>query len=151
MSQSKKEDGKKGEGDIPFDGVGAAAEMLEGLDPEHRARLLKDLAQKNPAIAAKIQKRTFTFQHLMRASLPDLQVLFTEIPRGKWVMARRKVEDDLRDHLYSGISKRTQEAIEEEMRDMGPQRVSDVLHAQDEIAQTAHRLLDEGRILLEGH
>ena len=65
MSKDKPGKGRR------IDGLGAAAEMLSGLDPEHRKRLLEQVYRRDPKIASSIERRMYGFEDLRNVTDQD--------------------------------------------------------------------------------
>jgi flagellar motor switch protein FliG len=144
MSKDSSNAGKK------IDGMGVAAELLGGLDPEHRKRLLESVAQRDPKIAETLEKRMFTFESLRGVSDADLRLILREVPHSKLVVAMRRATDELQESLYRNMTQRAGEMLREEVRGQGPKRVSDIVAAQADILKIALRLESEGKIKLRG-
>lgn len=140
---------KPGEG-TRIDGLGAAAELLNGLDPEHRKRLLEQVAKRDPKVAENIEKRMFGFEDLRRLSDHDLQLVLREAPHSKIILALRRATEALQESVYRNVTSRTGEMLREEVRTQGPKRVSDIQAAQNDILKIALRLEAEGKIRLRG-
>jgi flagellar motor switch protein FliG len=142
MSNKKESQG------IKVDGMAIAAEMLNGLDPEHRKKLLDQMAKRDPNITQKIQKRMFGFEELIGLEDHDFQLLLREIPNSKLVMALRRATPELLTKIYRNMSARAGEILKEEVDTQGPKRVSDIVAAQADILKIALRLEAEGKIRL---
>ena len=132
-----------------IDGLGAAAELLNGLDPEHRKRLMDQLAARDPQVAQKLEKRMFGFEDLTRVSDHDLQHLLREVPNSKLVLALRRVTPELLESVFRNMSARAGEVLREEVATQGPKRVSDIMAAQNDIIKIALRLESEGKITVK--
>ena len=144
MSKEDQNGGKK------IDGMGAAAEMLNGLDPEHRKRLLDSVAKRDPKIAEGLEKRMFGFEDLRALSDHDLQLVLREAPHTKIIVALRRATEELQEAIYRNVTSRTGEMLREEVRTQGPKRVSDIQAAQADLLKIAIRLETEGKIRLRG-
>ncbi|MCC7440233.1 MAG: hypothetical protein IT285_01285 [Bdellovibrionales bacterium] len=137
-------DDKKG--GKPYDGVKAVAEMMQHLGPADRERLMKDVAARDPGLAERIRKKVFTFDDLQKVDVQGVQILLQEVPRPQWLLALRQLSEGLKTHLASAMSDRAWLALEEDMTDQGPQRLSDVQASQEFIASRALELLASGKI-----
>ena len=58
--------------------------------------------------------------------------------------------DDLKNKIFSNMSERAADLINEEMQFMGPVRVSDVEAAQQRIVDIVRRFEDAGEIIISG-
>lgn len=133
-----------------IDGMGVAAELLGGLDPEHRKRLLESLAQRDPKVAETLEKRMVTFESLRGVSDPDLRLILREVPHSKLIVAMRRATEELQEALYRNMTQRAGELLREEVSSQGPKKVSDIVAAQGDILKIALRLEAEGKIKLRG-
>jgi len=131
----------------PMGGVQAVVDMLAFMDKEHRDRLLTNVAERDPGLASQIREKLFTFEHLVDLDPKSVPVLVSELPRGKLILALRKVSEDLKSHIVSNISKRAADHLLEEVEALGAQKLTDVLAAQLDVAEIAKRLQDEGKIV----
>ena len=132
-----------------IDGMGVAAEILNGLDPEHRKKLMEQLAARDPQVVQKLEKRMFVFENLVRLSDHDLQHLLREVPNSKLVLALRRVTPELMEAVFKNTSARAGEVLREEVATQGPKRVSDIMAAQNDIIKIALRLESEGKIMVK--
>jgi flagellar motor switch protein FliG len=144
MSKDNQNGGKR------IDGLGAAAELLNGLDPEHRKRLLDSVAKRDPKVAENIEKRMFGFEDLRALSDHDMQLVLREAPHSKIIVALRRATEELQEAIYRNVTSRTGDMLREEVRTQGPKRVSDIQAAQADILKIAMRLEAEGKIRLRG-
>jgi flagellar motor switch protein FliG len=133
-----------------IDGMGVAAELLGGIDPEHRKRLLESVAQRDPRVAETLEKRMFTFEHLRTVSDADLRAILREVPNSKLIVAMRRATEELQEAIYRNMTQRGGDVLREEVRTQGPKRVSDIVAAQGDILKIALRLEAEGKIKLRG-
>jgi flagellar motor switch protein FliG len=133
-------------GGIKIDGLGAAADLLKGLDPDHRKRLMTELEARQPGLTQKLSSRMLVFEDLARIEGLGLQLVLKEVPHSKLVLALRRAPDLLHEAIYRGMTARGGEALREEVAGQGPKRVTDIQAAQADILKIAARLADEGKI-----
>ena len=136
---------KKQEG-MRVDGLRAAAEILNGLDEEHRKRLLLDLYSKDPGLTKRIEERMYTFEDLSKLSEADWRVLLAAVPRNQLVLALRRAPEGVMKILSKSLTSRALESLKEEVASLGPKRVSDIQAAQQAIAKIAIKLKEDGKI-----
>src|SRR4051794_16182122 len=129
-----------------IDGLGAAAELLGGLDPEHRKRLLAEVAKRDPKVAADIESRMFGFEDLRALSDHDMRLVLRETPHSKIILALRRATEPLQEAIYRNMTSRAGDMLRDEVRTQGPKRVSDIVAAQADILKIAMRLASEGKI-----
>lgn len=133
------------------DGVTAAAGILNQLATENAQDLLERLAEAEPQRAADLRRAMFTFENLLEADTKGLQQLLREIPSETLLVALKTASDALKEKLLSCMSSRAAGMMLEELEVMAPVRVSQVEAAQQEIVETAMRLVGEGKLAVRGH
>lgn len=138
--------GQKDGKEIRIDGLGAAAELLNGLDPEHRKKLLSELDARDPGLTRRLESRMIRFEHLIQLSDLDLQLVLREAHNSKLVLALRRAPTELLESIYRNMTARAGEVLRDEVATQGPKRVSDIMAAQADILKIAIRLSGEGRI-----
>ena len=129
-----------------YDGLKAAAELLNQLDPAHRDKLLSELANRDPATAEAIQDRMFTFEDIARLDDRSLQILFHEVKCENLALALRKASAEFKALVFKNIPERAGELLREEMESSGPRKVSDVRAAQKALVELVRRMIAEGRL-----
>lgn len=131
-------DSKKGEqAGYRIDGVRAAAELLAGLDPAHRDKLMKEMSAINPGMTQNIRGKLFVFEDLQRLDPAQFQKLFHELPRARWVLALRRTTPAMMAFVLGQLSLRGREELQEEVALQGPKRVTDIAAAQADIVEQA--------------
>lgn len=133
----------------PHGGVDGVVEMLHVMPVSERQRLLNDIAERDPKLFTALQAKMFTFRDLHHLSAREMQALIPAVPSLKLALALRQSTPDLRQHFLSNMTKRASETLEEEMRTLGPRRVSDIEAAQAEIIRIAKELETQGKLLLQ--
>jgi len=140
------EAGERGE----FDGLAAAAALLNEMPGDASERLLSALAQADAALAPKIREAMFTFEDLQRLEGKALQVLMREVPAESMLLALKTASESVRERFLGAVSSRAAAGMREDLAAMPPMRLSDVERAQREIVEAATRLASEGRMVLPG-
>jgi len=64
-------------------------------------------------------------------------------------LALKGSRDNIKAHLFKAMSSRAVEMLKEDMEVMGPVRMRDVGHAQQELLALARQLESEGRMILK--
>ena len=121
-------------------GVQAVVDMFAVMDPQERERLLRDLAERDPALVEEIHRRIFTFEDLGRIEDHALRDLIQKVPRAQLALALRHASEEIRSLIFRNLSERAGKILAEEIRNLGPQRLSDVQAAQAKIAELALKL-----------
>ncbi|MCR9162765.1 MAG: flagellar motor switch protein FliG [Nannocystaceae bacterium] len=109
-----------------------------------------DDGEEGPSIAQQIRDAMFTFEDLARISVREVQLLMREVDKDTILIALKTANDDLRDHLLSGVSSRAAKQIREELPLLPPTKLSEVEKAQREAVEVVVRLAESGQINLPG-
>lgn len=132
------------------DGVRRAAAILNRMNPDSSQMLLERLSEVESEQAMAIKRAMFTFEDLCALDRRGMQVLLKELATEQLVMALKTASEELRDKIYSAMSKRAAETLRDDLDALGPVKLSDVERAQQEIAEVALRLQSDGRLNIAG-
>lgn len=116
-------------------GVRAVAEMLGGLDAEMRNKILANVAARDPRLATEIREKLFTFEDLPKVSAADMQKALRAIGDEKLALALRNAPQEVVEWVMKNLSSRTRERLNEEMKNLGPRRVSEIEKARAELVK----------------
>ncbi|HCJ12454.1 MAG: flagellar motor switch protein FliG [Verrucomicrobia bacterium GWF2_51_19] len=130
-------------------GVRAVADLLNVLDKDISKTLLAKIEERNAQLGSDIRRKMFSFDDLIRISVPDLQRITREIEMADLVLALKSANQSLMEHLFKAVSKRAAETLKEELELLGPVKLKDVEAAQDRIIQVVRGLEDKGEISIE--
>ena len=142
---SKKEQSPR----VKTGGVKAAADILNWFDKEEGKELLKNLEKRNPKLGSGIRQRMFRFEDLVRLSPGDVGKVVKEVDQDDLIVALKNASHDLKKIIYSTMSKRAVEALEEQLEFLGPKRLSEVEAAQDRVIQVVRELEEDEEIILD--
>jgi flagellar motor switch protein FliG len=132
----------------PFNGLKAAADLLNSLGKTDRERILKGVHEQDPLMAKKIEKNLFLFEDFMKLKPEDLQTFLREAPKAKLILALRNASDEFKQTIYKNISQRAADDLASAIENQGPQKLSSILHVQQELIELARRLEALGKISL---
>lgn len=139
---------KKKDEPIPINGAKMASELLAGLDPSMRNRILGEIRQKDPGLAEKLKKGLISFDRVIALDPVDLQKVLRSCPQNLVALSLRGLDEESKKTMFSKMTERQASALLEEMQLMGPQKQSDVLLAREKICETARTLGESGQIKL---
>ena len=142
--------GKKGQSPrVKTGGVKSAADLLNWFDKEEGKELLKSIEKRNPKLGGSIRQRMFRFEDLVRLSPGDVSKITKEVDQDDLVVALKNASPELKKIIYSTMSKRAVEALEEQLSFLGPKRLSEVESAQDRVIQIVRELEEDEEIILD--
>ncbi len=130
-------------------GVRSVADLMNLMDKDVSKGLLGKIEERNPALGAKIRRKMFSFEDLVRLETMDLQRIAREIEMSDLVVAMKSANATLQSAIFSSVSKRAAETLKEEIGMLGPVRLKDVEAAQDRIIQVVRRLEEDGEITID--
>lgn len=124
------------------------AEVLNTLDDATASQILNSLEEKNPDISRAIKKLLFTFEDLNDLDKSQMQRVLREVDFQILAKALKTASEKLRTLIFSALSKRAVESLQEELKFMPPVRLRDVEEAQDKIVDAIRRLEASGEITI---
>ena len=128
----------------------AAASIMNYLDTNIEGPLMDAIRETDEDISQQIQDLMFVFENLIDLDDRGMQSLLREVPGELLQKALKGCDDALKEKFFKNMSKRAAEMLKEDLKVMGPIRISDVEAAQKEILATARRLADAGEFVLGG-
>ena len=147
---SEQESAKKGQSPrIKTGGVKSAADLLNWFDKEEGKELLKSIEKRNPKLGGSIRQRMFRFEDLVRLSPGDISKITKEVDQDDLVVAMKNASAELKKVIYTTMSKRAVEALEEQLSFLGPKRLSEIEAAQDRVIQIVRELEEDEEIILD--
>lgn len=131
-------------------GVKAVAEMLNLAGRATEKTILEGLSEGNLHLVEEIRRLMFVFEDILRVDDRGIQAVLKEIDNEELALALRTASDELKEKIFSNMSERAGQLIQEEMEYMGPVRVSDVEAAQQKIVDIVRYLEDAGETIIAG-
>lgn len=130
-------------------GVDAVVSILNEVDRGTEKNIMETLEAEDVDLSEEIKKRMFVFEDLITLSGRDIQKVYREITEMRdWAIALKNASEELRELIFSNVSKRVAEMLREEMDILGPVRRSDVEEAQQKIVNIVRKLQDTGDIIV---
>ncbi len=129
-------------------GLKSAASIMNYLDTNTETQLMEAIQRQDKDMGTQIQDLMFVFENLADVDDRSVQTLLRDVPNDVLEKALKGADDNLREKFFSNMSSRASAALKEDLASMGPTKLSDVEAAQKEILTIAHRLADQGLIML---
>jgi flagellar motor switch protein FliG len=105
--------------------------------------------EKTPELGLSIRNLMFTFEDFVTVPAASIREIVSGVDKRQLALALRGAREDLRAHIFKGMSSRAVEMLKEDMEVMGPVRSSEVAAAQHEILILARKLEAEGKVILK--
>ncbi len=129
-------------------GVDTAANILNFMDGAVSEVMMEQMTETNSELSQEIQDKMFVFQDLKVVDDRGIQTLLREVSTDQLLLALRGVEDELKEKIFSNMSKRAAEMLRDDLEAAAPAKLSEVELAQKDILSIARKLSDSGEISL---
>ncbi|MCF6179857.1 MAG: flagellar motor switch protein FliG [Geopsychrobacter sp.] len=139
VSQDKKQVG----------GVDKVVEILGSME-KGADQVLPGIEAADADLAEEIRRRMFTFEDLVALDGRSMQTVLREVSTDSLTLALKTASDELKALVYSNISQRAADMIEEDLDAMGPRKLSEVEVMQMEIVKVALKLEEDGSLVIPG-
>lgn len=131
-------------------GVDAAANILNFMEGSASDLVMNEISEVRAELAQEIQDKMFVFEDLSTMTPTDMQTLLREIATGQLLLALRGASQDLKEKVFTNMSRRAAEILRDDLEASPPARLSDVEGAQKEILTVVKRLIDSGDVHIGG-
>ena len=131
-------------------GVASVAGMLNVIDRATERSLLENLAQEDPDLVEEIRRLMFVFEDINKLDDRNIQSLLKNVESSQWALALKGASEELKDKIFSNMSKRASDLLLEEIEYLGPVRLSSVEQTQQQIVDIVRQLEDAGEITTHG-
>lgn len=91
----------------------------------------------------------FTFEDLTTVPPESIREFLAAVDKRTLAMALKGGRENLKAHLFKGMSSRAVDMLKDDMETLGPVRMKDVGLAQQELLAVARQLESEGRMMLK--
>lgn len=129
-------------------GLKSAANIMNFLDSSTETQLMSAIQQQDKEMGLQIQDLMFVFENLSGIDDRSIQTLLRDVPNEMLVKALKGADDELKLKFFRNMSSRAAESIREDLSSMGPTKLSDVEAAQKDILTIAHKLAEQGLVVL---
>lgn len=131
-------------------GTKTAAEIMNNLESSVETELMDAIKEMDEDMGNTIQDLMFVFDNLKTMDDRGIQSLLREVSSEVLILALKGADEELKDKIFSNMSKRAGELLRDDLEAKGPVRLSEVEVAQKEILTIARRMADAGEIVLGG-
>lgn len=133
---------------VNFGGANRVAALLNKLDKSMSKNLLAELEEANANLGAKVRHKMFTFNDLLSVQTDVMQRILREVDSSTLLLAMRPAPAGLKEKIFSSLSKRAAEGLQEELEMMGAVRLKEVEAAQEAVIEIVRKLEEDGEISL---
>lgn len=132
-----------------YSGFKAVAELLNRVDQIESKGILEEIEHDEPQLAIGIRNLMFTFEDLVTVPSESIREFVAAADKKVLALALKGGRDNVKSHIFKAMSSRAVEMLKEDMEVMGPVRLKEVNHAQQELLTLARQLESEGRMILK--
>ncbi|MGN7800120.1 flagellar motor switch protein FliG [Leifsonia sp. 22587] len=130
-------------------GVQPLVDIINRSDAATEKALLEALEQRDPQLAEEVRSRMLTFEDIVRLESRDVQQVLRGVDAAVLAVAMKGAGEAVTEVITSNLSERNREILEDEVRILGPVRVSQVEDARAEIVRAIRDLEATGAITVQ--
>lgn len=127
-------------------GVQPLVEIINRADAAVEKALLSSIEDRDTGLAEEIRSRMVTFADIVKLEDRDAQRVLRGVDIRTLALALKGVNQAIADVIRKNVSERNREVLDDEIRIMGPVRMSQVEEARAEIVRTIRSLAAAGDI-----
>jgi flagellar motor switch protein FliG len=130
-------------------GVQPLVDIINRADVAVERALLEALEQRDPELAEEVRSRMLTFADIVKLEARDVQQVLHGIDPTVLALAMKGSSEAVIETIRKNLSERNREFLDEEVRTMGPVRVSQVEDARAEVVKSIRELEAKGSIRVQ--
>lgn len=128
-------------------GIDSVVEILNSIDRGTEKFIMEELEETDTELSEEIKKRMFVFEDIINLDTKSIQRFIREIDNSQWAISLKGASEEVKEAIFSNMSKRLVEMIREDMEFMGPVRLKDIEEAQQKVVNTIRKLEEAGEIV----
>ncbi|HHV46964.1 MAG TPA: flagellar motor switch protein FliG [Tissierellia bacterium] len=129
-------------------GIQNVVDILNSVDRGTEKYIMERLERIDTELSEEIRKRMFVFEDIITLDNKSIQRVIREVNNSQWAIALKGASEEVKEAVFSNMSKRLVEMINEDIEFMGPVRLRDIEEAQQAIVNVIRRLEEEGEIII---
>ena len=131
-------------------GVTHLAELLNMADGSAGEKLLNEIEEVNPDLAAQIKQMMFVFEDLVLVDDRGMQKVLRRVETSKLSLALKGASEEVREKIFKNMSERAGVMLKEEIESIGAVRMKDVEEAQQTITKIIQELEAKSEVIISG-
>lgn len=128
-------------------GIQSTVDILNSVDRGTEKFIMEELDIKDAELSEEIRRRMFVFEDIVSLDNRSIQRVIREIDNAQWAIALKAASEEVKEVIYTNMSKRLVEMIKEDIEFMGPVRIRDIEEAQQSIVNVIRKLEEDGEII----
>jgi flagellar motor switch protein FliG len=128
-------------------GIQSAVDILNSVDRGTEKFIMEELDIRDAELSEEIRRRMFVFEDIVSLDNRSIQRVIREIDNAQWAIALKGASEEVKEVIFTNMSKRLVEMIKEDIEFMGPVRIRDIEEAQQNIVNIIRKLEEDGEII----
>lgn len=129
-------------------GLKSLVDILNSVDRSTEKNIINVLEDRQPELAEEVKSNLFIFEDIINLDKTSIQRILREVENEDLVLSLKGASEEVAKVVFSNMSSRASEMIQEDIKFMGPVRLSTVEEAQQKIVGIIRRLDEAGEIIL---
>jgi flagellar motor switch protein FliG len=130
-------------------GIQPLVDIINRSDIATERAVLEGLELKDPQLADEVRSRMLTFADIVKLEPRDIQQVLRGIDASVLAMAMKGADEAVTELIRRNVSERNREVLDDEIRNMGPVRLSQVEEARADIVRAIRSLEADGLITVQ--
>ncbi len=130
-------------------GIQPLVDIINRADLSTERELLEGLQDRDPVLAEEVRARMLTFADIVNLERRDVQQVLRGIDSAVLALAMKGAADAVVTVIRGNVSERNRELLDDEIRAVGPVRVSQVEEARAEVVRAIRDLEAQGVITIQ--
>jgi flagellar motor switch protein FliG len=131
-------------------GIDRMAEILNQADEISSELILNEIEESDAELAAEIKQKMFVFEDLILVDDRGFQKLLRKVETAELAIALKAASDEIKNKVFRNMSERAGDMLKEEIEDMGPVRMKEVLDSQQNITNIIQEMDAREEIIISG-
>ena len=129
-------------------GVNTLVDILNSVDRGTEKNIIGDLEKTDAELAETIKASLFVFEDVVSLDKGSVQRILREVSNEDLALALKGASEEVYSVIFSNMSQRAAEMLKEDIKFMGPVRISTVEESQQKIVGIIRRLEEAGEIVI---
>ncbi len=129
-------------------GLKVLVDIINGVDKTTEDSVMEFVEEGNPEMANDIRKLMFVFEDLAGIDDMAMREILKKIEGRQLTYALKTATDEMKEKIFSNLSKRAGEMLKDDLDAMGPVRLAEVEEAQQAVVRAAKELEADGTVTL---
>lgn len=131
-------------------GIEHLADILNQSSETVGGQIMADIEEVDPELAAQIKERMFIFDDLVLVDDRGMQKVLRQVETRELAVALKAASEEVKEKIFSNMSQRAAEILQEELESLGPVRMAEVDAAQQKITGIVQEMDTKGEIMISG-